>query len=299
MIRRDWSPRIAVILGYVLTALALTWPLPLHMGDALTGEPAGDTGVYIWNQWVFHHELLVDGHNPLTTEQLLSLTDPVNLAQHNYTAFLNLLALPLISWLGVVRSFNVVLLVTTIITALATYALARRVTSATRIEAWLAGVAFAWSPVLVARTTSHFSLVAAAPLAAFVLCLINADRSRRGRDAALAGLCMAWAGFSDPYYAVFCLMIAIGYLASRLIRVSYAQQPAAAPWRWTLDVLLLSVAGMIVGLLFGRGRRFEVLGVAISFYGLYTPVLVLTLLALVRLAVHLRVRLFVPSCVPT
>ena len=28
----------------------------------------------------------------------------------------------------------------------------------------------------------------------------------------IAGLCVAWAGFCDAYYAVFCLMIAVGYL---------------------------------------------------------------------------------------
>src|SRR5688572_25092065 len=142
MNRRDWSPRIAVILGYVLVALVFTWPLPLHLGTAFTGDPTGDTGGYIWNQWVFQHELLVHRHNPLTTEQILSLTNRVDLSQHNYTAFLNLLALPLIPWLGVARGFNLVLLAITIITAVATYALARRVTTATRSEAWLAGLAF-------------------------------------------------------------------------------------------------------------------------------------------------------------
>ena len=97
-------------------------------GHGLTGDPGGDTGVYVWNQWVFQHEALVGRHNPLRTTQILSLTDPVDLSQHNYTAFLNLLALPLIPWLGVVATFNVVLLLATVLTALATYALVRRVT---------------------------------------------------------------------------------------------------------------------------------------------------------------------------
>lgn len=291
---RRVSPRAVVVLAYILAATAFTWPLPLDLGTALTGDPGGDTGVYIWNQWVFQHELLVDHHNPLTTEQVLSLTAPVDLSQHNYTAFLNLLALPLIPWLGVVRTFNLVLLAVTIMTALTTYALARRVTGATRSEAWLAGLAFAWSPILVARTTGHFSLVAAAPLAAFVLCLINADRSRRPRDAALTGLCMAWAAFCDVYFAVYCLLIAVGYLSSRLVRVSFAEQKVAAPWRWTLGVLILSVAGLVVGLLFGRGGRFELLGMPISINGLYTPVLALTLLVVARGALQVRASLAVP-----
>ena len=288
---RRVSARIAVVFGYVCVALAFTWPLPLQLGTALTGDPAGDAGVYIWNQWVFRHELLVDHHNPLTTDQVLSLSDPVDLSQHNYTAFLNLLALPLIPWLGVVRTFNIVLLIASVLTALTTYALARRVTMASRFEAWIVGVAFAWSPILVARTTGHFSLVAAAPLAAFLLCLINADRSRSTRDAALAGLCIAWAGFCDAYYAVFCLIIAIGYLASRLTRVTFAQKPASTHWYWTLDLLILIVAGLVAGLLFGRGGRFELLGAPISVRGLYTPVLVLTVLVFMRVVLAVRPRI--------
>jgi hypothetical protein len=287
---RRVSPRLAVVVGYSCIALAFTWPLPLHLGTALTGDPSGDAGVYIWNQWVFQHELLVDRHNPLRTDQVLSLSDPVDLSQHNYTAFLDLLALPLIPWLGVVKTFNLVLLIVNVLTALTTYALARRVTSVTRFEAWLVGLAFAWSPILVARTTGHFSLVAAAPLSAFLLCLINADRSRSARDAALAGLCMAWAGFCDAYYAVFCLIIALGYLASRLTRVTFAREPASPFWRWTLDLLLLIVGGLIVGLLFGRGGHFELFGARVSVTGLYTPVLVFTTLAIVRIILAVRPR---------
>jgi hypothetical protein len=292
MLRRA-APRIAVVVGYVLIALVFTWPLPTQMGTALTGNPGGDTGVYVWNQWVFQHEALVTHRNPLTTDQILSLTERVDLSQHNYTAFLNVLALPLIPWLGVVLAFNVVFIAVTVMTALATYALARHVTTASRAEAWLAGLAFAWSPALVARTTGHFSLVAAAPLPAFLLCLINADRSRRPRDAALAGLCMAWAGFCDVYYAVYCLIIAMGYLGSRLLRVTYSPNLTPPPWWWALNILIVCVGGLIVSLLVGRGGRLEVFGIPVSVRGLYTPVLVLTVLVVIRIALQLRPHLTV------
>ena len=292
---RDWPPRVAVALGYVCVAIAFSWPLPLHLGTALTGDPGGDTGVYVWNQWVFQYETLVEHTNPLRTDHILSTTDRVDLSQHNYTVFLNLLALPLIPLLGVVSTFNVVLLLVTVITALCTYALARRVTQATRFEAWLAGLAFAWCPALVARSTGHFSLVAAAPLAAFILCLISADRSRRLRDAALAGLCVAWAGFTDPYYAVYCLIITIGYLAARVVPISFVSKPSPAPLRWLLNVAIVSVGGLVVALLIGPGSRFDILGIPISVHGFYTPVFILTMLVLARLAMNLRPQVMVPA----
>jgi hypothetical protein len=291
MLRRD-LPRIAVVGFYLLAAIAFSWPLPLHMGTAFTGDPGGDTGVYVWNQWVFQHEVL-GRHNPLKTTQILSLTAPVDLSQHNYTAFLNLIALPFIPWLGVVATFNGVLIGMMLLTAIATYLLVRRVTAATRIEAWLAGLAFAWSPVLVARSTGHVSLVAAAPLPLFILCLIRADRSRRPRDAALAGLCVAWAGFCDVYYAVYCLMIAAGYLGSRFIRVTRGETHASAPWRWTLNVLIACVAAIVFSLLLGRSGSMTVLGIPVSVRGLYTPVLVLTVLVITRIIAEFppRIRL--------
>ncbi|HUE89824.1 MAG TPA: hypothetical protein VMO26_27415 [Vicinamibacterales bacterium] len=302
--QRDLRPRVAVVVGYVCLAIAFSWPLPLHLGTALTGDPGGDTGVYVWNQWVFQHETLVEHTNPLRTDHILATTEPVDLSQHNYTVFLNLLALPLIPFLGVVQTFNVVLLLVSVLTALCTYALARRVTSATRFEAWLAGFAFAWCPALVARSAGHFSLVAAAPLAAFILCLINADRSRRSRDAALAGLCMAWAGFSDPYYAVYCLIIAAVYVGARVMPITFSSQATSAPsfesrrsirteLRWVLNVAIVIVSGLVVGLLVGPGGRFDLLGIPISVRGLYTPVFILTMLVLVRLALDVRPRVLV------
>lgn len=283
MSRREWSPRLAVGLGYVALALLFTWPLPLSLSTHLTGDPGGDTGVYVWNQWVFQHELHA-GASPFSTDRILALSSRAGLSQHNYTTFLNLLALPLIPLVGIVAAFNLVLLLSTVLTALCGYALARLAFPTTRLEAFAGGMAFAWAPALVARTTGHFSLVAAAPLAAFTWCIICAHRSRRLRYAALAGVAMAWAAFCDPYLAVFCLLIAGVHTATTVVDIS--RRPATRRHVWTrlLDVLILSVAGLVVGLAFGRGGRLDLLGIPLSVRGLYTPVMILTLLVTVRVA---------------
>jgi len=289
--RRLRAPQLAVVLGYVLVASALTWPLLLNLGTHLTGDPGGDTSAYVWNQWVFHQEAL-KGNNPFGTEQILSLTERIDLSQHNYTVFLNLLAFPLISLVGVVASFNLVYLIMSVLTSLMTYGLARATTSATRAEAFLAGVAFAWSPVLIARSTGHFSLAAAAPLPAFIWALVHAEKHRTVGSAALVGLCMAWAALCDPYFGVYCVMIAVLYAATIVIRVTRAPAPATRrPWVWLLDVLVVSFGGLVIGLALGRGGDFEVLGIAVHMRSLYTPVLVLTVLVVVRFAVWWRPRL--------
>ncbi len=289
--RRERASQLAVVLGFVLVASAFTWPLPIQLGTHLTGDPGGDTSVYLWNQWVFHHEAL-RGNNPFITGQILSLTERIDLSQHNYTVFQNLLALPLISVVGVVASFNLVYLAMSLLTSLMTYGLARATTGATRVEAFLAGVAFAWAPVLVARSTGHFSLAAAAPLPAFIWALVNADRKRTVGSAALAGLCMAWAALCDAYYGVYCLMIAGLYVATTVVRVTRATAPVTPrPGLWLLDVLIVCFGGLAAGLAVGRGGEFEVLGIAVHMRSLYTPVLILTVLVAARLVVWWRPRL--------
>ncbi|HYB94569.1 MAG TPA: hypothetical protein VEC39_06330 [Vicinamibacterales bacterium] len=278
---RRYAPRLVVVAGFVLAALAFSWPLPLRLATHLTGDPGGDTGVYVWNQWVFHHEV-VEGRNPLTTDKILSLTATADLTQHNYTAFLNVLALPLISLLGVIASFNVVFLLVCVLNATMTYGLVRRVTAASRLEAWLAGLLFAWAPAMVARSTGHFSLVAAAALPAFLWALVNAERSRSTRDAALVGLCMAWAALSDAYFGIYCLLLAMLYVAAALLRVTRNPRPVAKSWLWVVDVLIVCFGGLIAGLALGRGGEFSLLGFPVRVRSLYNPVLILTALIILR-----------------
>jgi hypothetical protein len=115
-------------MAYAVVAIAFNWPLPLNLGTHLTGPPESDAGVYVWNQWVFHHELVVQRAHPYFTSMIFAASGRADLALHNYTSFANLLALPLVSWLGVVASFNVVYLAMQVITAYAMFRLARRFT---------------------------------------------------------------------------------------------------------------------------------------------------------------------------
>ena len=277
------SLRTGVIaaLGYAALAVAFSWPLPLHMTTHLTGPPDGDTGVYIWNQWVFRHEL-VDQHSlPLFTREIFSLSRPANLSLHNYTIFQDLLALPLLQVFGSVTTFNIVYLLTIVLTGYAMFRLAWYVTGRP-IESWLAGALFSWCPWLVTRGMGHFSLVAAAPLPIFALLLLRLEHRGRLRDALALGVTVCWAATTDPYYAVYCVMMACLFLGMQTVRITRdAAQRSAEPV--ALDALIACVAGFAVSLVIGGGWRFTVFGRHISAHGLYTPMLLLTILGLLRL----------------
>src|SRR5688500_10378152 len=166
-------PHVAALAAYCLLAVAFTWPLAANLSTHLTGPIDGDTGVYVWNQWVFKHELIDEQSNPYFTGQILATTSPENLTLHNYTTLANVLALPLLEPLGVVATFNVVYLLMVVLSAYSMFLLARAVTGGAAPAAWLAGALFAWAPTMVARSMGHFSLASAPALPLFVLLLIR------------------------------------------------------------------------------------------------------------------------------
>ncbi len=278
----------AALLGYALAAVVFLWPLPHDITGSLTGSVSGDTGVYIWNNWVFRHEIVAHGHLPLFTSKILALTPPIDLSLHNYTIFQDVIAFPLIPLVGVVAAFNLVQLAMITLTGFATYLLARRVTGR-EAEAWLAGLLFACSPTMIAKSTAHFSLLAAAPLAIFLLLLLRVEETGRLRDAALAGLVVAWAALCDAYYGIYCVLLFCVFAGALLVRMERHRSPM--PLARVLDVLMLCLAGLVFGILASGGRRVQLLGITVSMRSAYTPMLLLTLTALARLALVARPRL--------
>ena len=268
--------------AYALLTVAFSWPLPLHMATHLTGPPDGDTGVYVWNQWVFRHEV-VDQHSlPLFTGEIFSLSRPANLSLHNYTIFQDLIALPLLQVFNVITTFNIVYLLMVVLSGYAMFRLAWHVTGRP-LESWLAGALFSWSPWLVTRGIGHFSLVAVAPLPMFALLLLRLEERGRFRDALALGATVCWAATTDPYFAVYCVMIACVFLAMRTIRITRdALQRRGEPR--LLDALIACVAGFAGALLIGGGFQTTVFGRQVSAHGLYTPMLLLTMLVVLRLA---------------
>ena len=288
----SWRQGVLALGAFAVLAVAQSWPLPLHFGTHLTGEPSGDAGVYVWNLWIFSHELFKTGHLPLSTMEILPLAGPVDLSLHNYTIFADLLAVPLLRVLDIISTFNLIYLINVALAGFGMFLLARRLTGRAP-EAFLAGLMFAWAPFLVTRGAGHYSLTAAAPLPIFMLGLHQAWETRRLRDAVLAGVALAWASFCDPYYAVYCVMLGGAFVVTRTVDVTLmrrsVQQLRAA--RNLLNVALVVVIVLIVGVNLIGGGVVRIGPARISMRTLYTPMLILTLLAIARLAIATNLRI--------
>ena len=282
---------LLALVGYLAVAVLFTWPLPLHLNSAFPGDPAGDTGVYVWNLWVFRHQILAHHTLPFLTREILSLDPPaVPLSLHNYTTFANVLAFPMLGWLGTATAFNLLMLGSLIGTAYAMFLYARRRTGDGG-AAFIAGLLFGFNPFIIARSSAHFSLVQAAPLPIFGLLLYESFRRPTSRKAAVGGLVVAWAFLCDPYYAVYCLLMVAFVVGYSLVAVELRPLSVQrAWWRTAFDLVLLSLAGLIVGIALRGGGRLELLGLRISMTRLYTPVLLFTALLTVRIWLIVRTR---------
>jgi hypothetical protein len=102
----------------------------------------------------------------------------------------------------------------------------------------------------------------------------------------------AWATACDVYFGVYCLMLAAGYVLATNVQLRRVPSTAVRrPYRRALDVLMLCLAGLVAALLLRHGWQFAFLGRVVRVRTVYTPILILTTLAAIRIALHYRTSL--------
>ena len=271
----------AVLAAYVTLAVAITWPLASQLRSALPGDIHGDTGVYVWNLWVFSHEVLKHGRWPLSTDLVFAATGGADFSLHNYTPLADLVALPLIPLLGLVGAYNVVLLLALSSSGGAAYWLARH-HGYGRPASLVGGAVFMALPMVGARVVAHLSLVTNAALPLFLLTLDRAlEKPSAGRGMAV-GTIVAAAAYSDAYYGVFCVLMGVFVLGWRHLSWDRGVSASLAALRW-LDVGTGTL--VVVALASHLGGRAEISLMGLRITGLrtpYLPVLLATLTACVR-----------------
>jgi len=288
------SRRIALltVAAYCVLSAALLWPLPLHLRSALPGDPAGDLGVYVWNLWIFRHELLDHGHLPLSTDHVFAYTGGADFSLHNYTPLAGLVGMPLMGLLGVVGTFNTVLIGCVGLSGFAVHVLARRI-GLRQAAAFAAGAVFVAAPVITARETAHFSLVTTGALPLFIWAVLRVLDSRATRDAVLVGVICAVAAYSDAYFGIYCVLMGLFTVAWRFGQVDVTHAPPDRVRRRFIRIFDAIAALALTAALVPVLLRIEALtlGTIRIRFALYTPMLVLALACSVRSWLRWRPRL--------
>lgn len=258
------------------------------MATHLLGSPTGDLGVYVWNLWIFAHETAVHRRWPLGTDHVFAFTFGTDFSLHNYTALAGVAAMPLITPLGAVTTFNVMLLLALFTSGLGVCAMTRQV-GLSRRYAVVAGALFLMSPVMMARATAHFSLLIAVWLPLFVVVLqrLLTAPVPRWWDAVLLGSCVAAAFYSDAYYGVYCLVIGLVMMTWRLVRVQGRPAATGSGAMW-MDLAMVVIAAIVVGRLITGASVVSLGPFRLTVATLYNPMLALVILAGLRVWVTYR-----------
>jgi hypothetical protein len=204
-------------------AIAWTWPLAVHLGDALPGNP-GDNFSFVWNLWWMRHVLATPGLAYFHTDYLFHPFG-TTIADHPHTALPALVAATVLRPASAVTAQNLLLMTYVFANMAAMYALAWTITRHTR-AAILAAVVFGLSPYVAVHLLGHFDLVAAFTLPLFALALRQALGDPRSviagpqpavrnprwrRPAFAAGFVLAATAYIAYYHLVYLVFFAIVY----------------------------------------------------------------------------------------
>jgi hypothetical protein len=241
---------LALAAGTLAAAVSLPRILPLGTIDVAGYDPA-DASIFIWDFW-WTARALASGHGLYWTD-LLGYPHGTSLALHGYPLPYCLLSLP-VQWIvpglpGLILAFNLVVLLSFVLTAAAASLLAARVTRS-YAGGLVAGVMVALAPYRGMNFTRLHLMATEFPII-YVLCwVVFMERPSRLRAIAL-GVSLALCVYSSPEYAVAAVIFSAVWLMYEW-RSWYT--PSLKDLRAGLGIACLSCAILVSPLLLAQAK---------------------------------------------
>jgi hypothetical protein len=225
-----------------LFSFAVTWPLVTRLSGWVPGF--GDWGQNMWALWWTRQALLVQGELPFFTRYLF-YPEGITLLFHPLDFTDGLMALPFYGLVGGDVSYNLIVLLSFVLSGLGGYYLALYLTRQ-RGAAFVAGLVFTLSPYHFLRLElGHLNLASIQWLPFYLFFLLKFVREGRARWAALAVFFMLLNAWCSWYY-----VIAGGMLSLAIPFLPAADSPAL-PRRLGRVALVLVLVGLVVSPLLG------------------------------------------------
>jgi len=200
-----------VLLFFVGISLVMTWPLVSTIFSVIPGD-GGDARMFVWNLWWVNHALLTLQQNPFQTDYIFCPVG-VSLVFHTLAPLYGIVSIPLQAVFSPVFCYNCIFLLTFILTGWGTYKLSR--TMGTGLwGALLAGFAFTFCPVRMARALGHLNLLSTQWIPLFYVFLVLALLTRQRRYSVGAGLMLTAAVYSSYQLTV---MLGISLIINFLV----------------------------------------------------------------------------------
>ena len=215
-----------LLLAYTALTVLFTWPIAAHLSDHLrsSGDPLDSVWRVAWGQerllrapWrLFDGNTFYPYPRSYLFDELLFGSAVLSLPLRLVTA-------------NPIAIYNLTLLATFVLSALAMYALARRL-RCHQAAAFAAGLIYAFAPLHMAHL-DHLSLMSGQYLPVVILLLDRLFAAPRWRDALALALVLAMQALSSQYYAYYLAFAVAGFLLLRVAQLSWHRQfPGRAVW---------------------------------------------------------------------
>jgi hypothetical protein len=254
--------RAAVVLFYLLIAFLALDALIANFTTALPGivqwqasnalQPA-EFDIFLWNLWWVRHAVFDLHVSPLYTNFVVyPFVSP--LAGHTLALLWGLISAPSQMLLGLIPTFNSIVVLAFVLAGVAMYAFARKHVERASV-ALLAGLIFAFTPAMIQRASvGHLDKLSIFWLP---LCLLLWDKvleTRRWTWAVIAGLCLYLSWLTDFQQTMWALLLLGPYVIYTVFfqtpghgaaRHSKRLRAAVSPW-----LILVMIAVFIIPALF-------------------------------------------------
>jgi len=266
---KRWQIHLLVLVAYTLLALALTWPLVVHLASHVPGDGADDPPL-TWNLWWVQHALLQLGKNPF---DCLYMFYPlgINLAFYTLTVLNGLFSIPLQAVLGLIPATNLLLLSSFVLGGYGAFLLASHLLTGGQgckrqppssilrclFPPFAAGLLYAFaSSKLAYAALGQWNIASSQWIPFYVLYLFKMDKSpHRWRYPFLAALFLLLQAYAELTYASFLVLFTALWVVWQLLtgfRLGKAGQPAVRPgpwrsWRWWGNLVLVGCL-LVIGL---------------------------------------------------
>jgi hypothetical protein len=228
---------VAAILGYVVLALVMTFPLALNFLSTIPGDGFDGLQNY-WNLWWVRRALLDLSTNPFFTYELY-YPNGVSLYFHTLNIFNGLVSLPVQLLAGLAAAYNTTVLFTFVMSGYGTFLLARwvlgpsvRAGGQASLISFVSGFIFAFAPFRFAHLLGHMQVLSTEWIPFFAISFLRLPegRGRLWRRALLPAFFLVLNALCDWYYVLYLMIFCALVVLWRWIG------PAPEGRRWSLDM---------------------------------------------------------------
>jgi hypothetical protein len=191
-----------VLALFLVLTLILLYPFSvLNMNTRLIGFDGGDTYQNLWNLWWVKHSVLSFA-NPYTTN-FIFYPIGADLYVHSLSPVAGLFSIPFQLTLGLIFSYNLLVILSFVLAGYGAYKLANYVT-ADKKASFFAGLVFGFSAYHFARAWGHLNLVSIQWIPFYILFLLKMRKEPSMKNVFLAMFFLTLSAFwADFHYAVF------------------------------------------------------------------------------------------------